>query len=84
MGLPLLALTTQRWWFPPDNVEIIIRGRTPFGKSRSEREENLRKEWGQTMTDDQLDKVKWLEKKVKEANGSETTHVHPIDADKVK
>ena len=65
-------------------MEIIIRGKNKFGRNRSEREENLRKEWGQTMTDEQLDKVKWLEKKVKEGNGSETTHIHPIDADKVK
>ena len=65
-------------------MHIIIKGKNSFGKSRSEREENLRKEWGQTMSDEQLDKTKWLEKKVKEANGSETTHIHPIDADKVK
>lgn len=66
------------------SLQIIIKGRTRFGKNRSEREENLRKEWGSTMTDEQLDKVKYLERKVKESSGSETTHIHPIDADKVK
>lgn len=65
-------------------MEIIIRGKTNFGKSRSEREANLRKEWGGTMTDEQLDKVKHLEKKAKEITGSDAVHIHPIDADKVK
>ena len=47
-------------------VNIIIKNRPfRFGKSRSEHEQNLRKDWGcRTLTDTQLDKCKWLEKKV--------------------
>jgi hypothetical protein len=65
-------------------MEIIIRGKTKFGRSRSEREDNIRKEWGRTMTDEQLDKVKFLEKKSKEIIGAETTNFTPSDADKIK
>jgi len=41
-----------------------------MGKTRSEQEENLRKEWGSTMTDGQLDKLKFLERKKKAYDGS--------------
>lgn len=45
---------------------IIIKDRPHrFGKTRSEHEKNIRKEWGmKTLTDEQLDKCKYLEKKV--------------------
>lgn len=65
-------------------MEIIIRGKTKFGRSRSEIEHNVRKEWGHTMTDEQLDKVKFLEKKAKEVTGAEASDFRPIDADKIK
>lgn len=43
---------------------VIIKDRPyRYGKRRSEQEENLRKDGMQSMTDAQLDKVKWLEKK---------------------
>jgi len=52
---------------------IIIRGKghdhDKMGKTRAEHEENLRKEWGATMTDEQLDKLKFLEKKLKDKTG---------------
>jgi len=54
-------------------MEIIIKGKDEhhkFGKTRSEQEENMRKEWGMTMTDEQLDKLKFLERKKKELDGS--------------
>ena len=41
-----------------------------LGKTRSEQETNIRKEWGSTMSDEQLDKLKFLEKKKKEHDGS--------------
>jgi len=47
-------------------------------------EKNIRKEWGQTMTDEQLDKITFLERKAKEKIGSTENHIHPIDADKVR
>ncbi|KKK98554.1 hypothetical protein LCGC14_2641560, partial [marine sediment metagenome] len=54
-------------------VHIIIKGKNShdkFGKTRSEQEGNVRKEWGQTMTDEQLDKLKFAERKIKGRNGS--------------
>ena len=44
---------------------IIIKDRPyRFGKRRSEQESNLRKEGMQSLTDEQLDKCKYLEKRV--------------------
>ena len=65
-------------------MEIIIRGKNEqhkLGKTRSEQETNLRKEWGFTMSDEQLDKCKWLEKKKKEVDGSTKNFIpgHHID-----
>ncbi len=65
-------------------MEIIIRGKDrqhKLGRTRSQQEENLRKEWGFTMTDEQLDKCKWLEKKRKESDGSVKNFIpgHQID-----
>lgn len=39
-----------------------------FGKTRSEQEKNLRKEgWGKALTDEQLDKCEYLERKARNA-----------------
>jgi len=68
-------------------MEIIIRGKDEqhkFGKTRSEHEENMRKEWGSTMTDEQLDKLKFLERKKKEYDGSTKNFFTGIDIDEVK
>jgi len=65
-------------------ANIIIKRPDIFGKTRSEQEENMRKEWGQTMTDENLDKIKFLEKKAKEKVGSIKNFFTPIDADEVK
>lgn len=44
---------------------IIIKDRPyRFGKTRSEHEENLRKEGYQTLNDSQLDRCKYMEKKM--------------------
>ena len=54
-------------------THIIIRGKDEqhkYGKTRSEQEKNIRKEWGSTMTDEQLDKLQFIEKKKKEKDGS--------------
>ena len=64
---------------------IIIKGKHDhFGKTRSEQEMNMRKEWGTTMTDEQLDKLKYVEKKVKEHSGQKKNFTTLIDVDKVK
>jgi len=54
--------------------QIIIKGKNrhqKLGKTRSQQEENLRKEWGFTMTDEQLDKCKYAERKLKEKTGQD-------------
>jgi hypothetical protein len=66
-------------------ANIIIKSKTDnYGKTRSQHEENLRKEWGQTMTDEQLDKLKFIEKKKSEVEGSKKNFITCIDIDKVK
>jgi len=45
-------------------ANIIIKDKPyRFGKHRSEQEQNLRKEGMETMTGEQLEKLKYLEKK---------------------
>ena len=64
---------------------IIKNNRTDiFGRTRSEQEENLRKEWGGTMTDEQLDKCKYIERKIKEKTGQSKNFIRGQDIDKVK
>ena len=66
-------------------MHIIIKGKHDhFGKTRSEQEENMRKEWGQTMTDEQLDKLKFAERKIKDKTGQKKNFLTGIDIDKVK
>jgi len=44
---------------------IIIKGRNRLGKSRSELENNLHKEWGcASLNHEEIDKCKYLEKKI--------------------
>jgi len=57
-------------------ANIIIKGKTSMGKTRSEQETNMRKEWGHTMDDGQLDKIKFLEKKTTEKTGGKKVFVH--------
>jgi hypothetical protein len=66
-------------------MQIIIKGKHDhFGKTRSEQETNMRKEWGHTMSDEQLDKLKYIERKARESSGSKKNFVTLIDVDKVK
>lgn len=65
-------------------VEIIIKGKSKIGRTRSEQEKNLRKEWGPTMTDENLDKLKHLEKEAKKQLGSKDNFISQVDAEKVK
>lgn len=63
---------------------IIIKGSAKFGRRRSEQEENIRKEWGPTMSDESFDKLKYLEKKVEQTTGAKETFVGQVEIDKVK
>lgn len=66
-------------------MHIIIKNGSnenhKFGRTRSEQEENLRKEWGRTITDEQLDKLKHIERKKRECDGSTKNFIpgHHID-----
>jgi hypothetical protein len=63
-------------WGPPpapghsNNMEFIIKGKAKFGRTRSEQETNLRKEGMRSLSDEQLDHTKFVEKKVKDGTGS--------------
>ena len=62
-------------------VAIIIKNKPyRFGKRRSEQERNLRKEGMATMTEEQLDKCKYLEKKV----GLDRSFFDKSEIDKIK
>jgi len=50
-------------------ANIIIPGGDTYGKTRSEQEKNLQKDWGGSMSEEQLDKMKFFEKKRKEKFG---------------
>lgn len=65
-------------------ANIIIRKPGFFGKGRSEQERNLRKEGMASLTDEQLDKCEYLERKVKEKHGAEKTYLKQFHIDKVK
>jgi len=52
------------------SLQIIIKGKSTYGKTRSEQEENLRKDGFKGMDDINLDRCKWMEKKSKEKTGS--------------
>lgn len=65
-------------------ANIIIKGKTSIGKTRSEQEVNLRKEWGPTMDDGMLSQLKHLEKKVEEKLGIKQSHIKLIDVNKVR
>lgn len=65
-------------------ANIIIPTCDKFGKTRSEQEQNMRKEWGSTMTDEQLDKLKFLEKKRKDKFGIDKQFIGLDIVDKVK
>jgi len=64
-------------------MEIIIRGNAKFGKTRSEQEENLRREGMRSISDEQLDRIRFIEKQAKEAVGSKPDFIgqHVVGGD---
>jgi hypothetical protein len=60
-------------------ANIIIKGKTKFGYSRSEQEQNLRKEGMSTLTDAQLDYLKHIEKKQKDTFGLKESFISQTD-----
>ena len=65
-------------------ANIIIKKPDNYGKTRSEHEENMRKEWGHTMTDEQLDKLKYMERKIREKTGQSKNFIPGQNIDEVK
>lgn len=65
-------------------ANIIIPTGDKMGKTRSEHEENLRKEWGGTMNDEQLDKLKYLERKHEKEFGKTKNFIGLTDVERVK
>lgn len=65
-------------------ANIIIRKPGSFGRTRSEQEKNLQKEGWYSLTEEQIDKCKHLEKKVEERTGAKKTFLKQFNIDKVK
>jgi len=63
---------------------IIIKSQSKFGRTRSEQEANLRKEGMRSLNDEQLDKLKFVEKKAKEMTGSKQNFIGQESIDEVK
>lgn len=65
-------------------ANVIIPRGDKLGKTRSEQEKNLRKEWAYTMNDEQLDKLKYLERKIKDRTGLKRNFIRGQDIDNVR
>ena len=63
---------------------IIIRGKTKYGKTRSEIEENLRKDGLASLSDEQLAKAKFTEKALKKYMGSKSNFLSQKILNRVK
>jgi hypothetical protein len=64
-------------------ANIIIKGKTKFGYTRSEQEQNLRRDGMRSLSDEQLDRCKFLEKKFKGQTGAKDSNIgqHVIGGD---
>lgn len=66
-------------------ANIIIPRGDNLGRTRSKQEENMREHWGvRSMTDSQLSKLKYLEKKYEEKTGSRKNFIGLDKVDQVK
>lgn len=56
-----------------------------LGRTRSEQEENIFKEWGtRSMSEEKLDKLKFLERKKRDGDGSRKNFIGGHEIDMVK
>jgi hypothetical protein len=60
-------------------ANIIIKNKTKFGYTRSEQEQNLRREGMRSLSDEQLDRVKFLEKKLKDQTGAKESQIGQVN-----
>jgi len=51
------------------SLQIIIKGKNTYGKTRAEQESNLRKDGYVGMSDSNFSKCKWIEKKLGTTGG---------------
>lgn len=66
-------------------MDVIIKKPKPKGRTRSKIEKQLEKEWGSTgLTEEQIDKCAYLERKVKEKHGADKSFFKQHHIDKVK
>jgi len=66
-------------------LDIIIKDSVPTGKTRSKLETELRKEgWGSSLTEEQIDKCAFLERKAKKVLGGNFGMLKTLNIDKVK
>ena len=66
-------------------VDIIIKDVKPKGQTRSGIEKELRKEgWGSSITEEQIDKCAFLERKAKKVLGGDSGQIRTTSIDKVK
>jgi hypothetical protein len=62
----------------------ILSRRNKYGRTRSEQEENLRKDGMGSLTDSQLDRVKFMERKIKEETGCRDNFLDQVNIDTSK
>lgn len=62
-------------------LHVIIKGKNKYGRKRSEIEENLRKDGLVSLTDEQLDRCKHLEREVERQSGSKESFVNQRQID---
>lgn len=66
-------------------VDIIVKKSVPTGQTRSKVEKELRKcGWGSSLTEEQIDKCEFLERKAKEKLGGDTGMLKTVNINKVK
>jgi hypothetical protein len=56
-------------------ANIIIKDKTKFGHTRSEQEQNLRREGMRSLSDEQLDRCKFLERKFTNQTGAKESQI---------
>ncbi len=56
-------------------ANIIIKRPDRYGRTRSEQESNLRKDGMRSLSDEQFDKLKYIERRLRDTTGSTHNYV---------
>lgn len=62
-------------------MQVIIKGKNKYGRKRSEIEENLRKDGLVSLSDEQFDRCKHLEKEIKKQAGTDESFLNQKQID---